>query len=150
MDDIDRPPAARLARAYAALLVGFRFPGSESDESRYLPFWVSFSADREVTDEALRDALKLAPWWKSRLDDGDVMLTQFIADARDPDYDLPPIVAQSYELLERAMHATLNGGLDAATFWAPSGMRFHKTRQLLFGRAPGDTLAGVMSYSVET
>src|SRR4051812_16818876 len=98
------PLERRLAFAFSALTRGLRYPGSEGD-TPYGPFHAAVDADRRVTADTLRQALRLAPWWTIELTDGDAWFDETIAWARDPAGGDSPDDADTYELLRAVMHA---------------------------------------------
>jgi nuclease A inhibitor-like protein len=144
-----RQPEVRLAHALSALTAGLLYPGSESD-SPYEPLHAAMDASVPLTARALRSALRLAPWWQIDVSDGEQWLSDTIAWARDPNGGDDEAAAQAYELLQRTMHATLDGPLQRASVAAPPDGPFHKTRRLIFGRLAGAPLVGLVAYSVET
>jgi hypothetical protein len=148
-DPPDAPDLARrLSRAYAALVSGLLYPGSESD-SPYEACAVSLDPGLAVDAESFRRAAGLAAWWLIDFDDADAWFAETIAYSRDPDAGADPAGAAAYEQLRRAMWATLDP--PVLRVWVRAGgTTFHRTQRYLVGRVPGGGLAGLLAHSVET
>ncbi|MGW6194639.1 nuclease A inhibitor family protein [Kribbella sp. NPDC055110] len=143
-----RDVAGRLAAAYAAVMAGVLYPGSEAD-TPYEAFSAWLPADQELTGDAFRSAAGIDPGWTIRLSEATDWFDTKIAGALDPLAGNDPRAAAAYGLLERLMRASVEWPPYAVTAVGPDD-GFHETPRYILGRVEGGGLAGLVARSIET
>lgn len=123
---------AHVAHALSAIVRGLTY-FSESDEP-YEPFYLRFESGKEVTPDALREAMGLAQWWKVVLDDGESFPEWVIDVTADPSSEDSAKRVELCELLRTMMHAAFRGPLQHAWISREEGHPCHNSRHIVFGR----------------
>jgi hypothetical protein len=150
MDElVELATVRRLAAAYAALMDGLWYPGSEGDTA-YQAFHAPLSPGADLSPETFQVATGLDDAWSIQLTEGSAWFESQIASAGDPDAGADADARVAYEQLQRAMSATLTAPLHAGVAFPPENGEFQETRRYIFGRFDGGGLAGLVAHSIET